>query len=456
MLAVASVAGFAGALDLSMMFVAFPDINQAFPATSPVMLSWVVTISSIVLAALLIPSGRLADRLGRRRLFLIGISVFGVGALASGLAPGPIWLIIARGAQAVGGAMVLPASMGVLLAEFPSSRRGTAIGAWGGVGGLATVAGPAVASGLLTFGTWRWVMLVNVPLAAIAFFGGRRVFRESADADTPLSDLAGSALLMVAVAALALAITQGPGGGWSDPLVLGSLAVGAVASVWLVRRSGRQAEPVLDLELLADPMFRAANAVAFTFSAAFFAMFFGVVVFVVDVWDVSSDRAGLFVIPAQITAAATSFAGGKMADRLGHRRVMVPGALAFAVGSLMLATLGDDRSLLVWTLALVLMGAGVGTVFPSFQSGAVHAVPSRKFGTAAATTQANVRVAGTLGVAVAVALVHGSAEATATADADSFRPLWLLLATLAVISAVGSWRIDTRRIGIDPVPAALP
>lgn len=427
-----------------MMFVAFPDINDSFAATSPAVLSWVVTVYSIVLAAMLIPSGRLADRLGRRRLFLTGIAVFGVGALASGLAPGAGWLIAARAGQAVGGAMVLPASMGVLLAEFPPTRRGTAIGTWGSVGGLATVAGPAMASGLLTVGNWRWVLLVNVPLAAIAFVGGRRVFRESADPDTPLTDLVGSAVLMTAVAALALAITQGPGRGWTDPLVLGALAAGAGAAVALVHRSTRQAEPVLDLELLADPLFRAANVVAFTFSAAFFAMFFGLVVFVVDVWGESSDRAGLFVIPAQITAAVTSFAGGKLADRLGHRRVMVPGALAFAAGSLLLATVDDERSLGLWTVALVLMGAGVGTVFPSFQSGAVHAVPARKFGIAAATTQTNIRVAGTLGVAVAVALVHGTSENTANAHASSFRSLWLLLAALAIVSAVGSWRIDTR------------
>ena len=314
----ASVAGFAGALDLSMMFVAYPDINDAFPATSPAVLSWVVTVYSIVLAALLIPSGRLADRLGRRRLFLTGIAVFGVGALASGLAPGPMWLIAARAAQAVGGAMVLPASMGVLLA---------------------------------------------------------------------------------------------------------------------------------------DPMFRAANVVAFTFSAAFFAMFFGLVLFVTEVWDEPGNRAGLFVIPAQVTAAVTSFGGGKLIDRLGHRRVMVPGALAFATGSLLLATaVGDTRSLGIWTIALVLMGAGVGTVFPSFQSGAVHAVPSRKFGIAAATTQTNIRVAGTLGVAVAVALVGGMT----TSDAGTFDPLWWMLTGLAVVSAVGSWRIDTRRPTVDTVPAPSP
>lgn len=447
MLAVASVAGFAGALDLSMMFVAFPEIGDAFPDTSPALLSWVVTIYGIVLAALLIPSGRLADRLGRRRLFLTGLVVFGIGALASGLAPGPAWLIAARAAQAVGGAMVLPASMGVLLAEFPATRRGTAIGAWGGVGGLATVAGPAIASALLAVGDWRWVLLVNVPLAAIAFIGGARVFRESKDPDTALSDLVGSALLMVSVAALALTITQGPGRGWSDPLVLGALVVSAATAVALVRRSARQAEPVLDLELLADPMFRASNVVAFTFSAAFFAMFFGLVLFVTDVWEAPGSRAGLYVIPAQLTAAITSFAGGRWADRLGHRRVMVPGALSFAAGSLMLAvTAGDDRSLGPWVVALVLMGAGVGTVFPSFQSGAVHGVPARKFGIAAATTQTNSRVAGTLGVALAVALI-GSATA---GDADAFDPLWLALATLAVVSAAASWRVDTRR------PAPLP
>lgn len=445
----ASVAGFAGALDLSMLFVAYPAIADAFPNTSDALLSWVVTIYSIVLAALLIPAGRLADRLGRRRMFLTGIAVFGVGALASGLAPGPVWLIAARAGQAMGGALVLPASMGVLLSEFPASRRGTAIGAWGGVGGVATVAGPAIGSALLALGGWRWVLLVNVPLAAIAFVGGARVFRESRDADARISDLLGSALLAVTVAALALAITQGPERGWADPVVIGAAALALVAAGALVLRSRHHADPVLDLDLLADPLFRASNVVAFTFSAAFFAMFFGLVLFVTDAWEQPHGRAGLYVIPAQITAATVSFAGGRLADRVGHRRVMVPGALAFAAGCALLYGVVDGRDTLgAWIVALVLMGAGIGAVFPSFQSGAVHGVASAKFGTAAATTQTNSRVAGTLGVAVAVALVGGAAAG----DASAFDSLWLMLGALALVSAVASWRVDTRAAAAAAAP----
>ena len=449
-LAVTSIAGFAGALDLSMMFVAFPAIADAFPATSPAVLSWVVTVYGIVLAALLIPSGRLADRLGRRRVFLVGLAVFGAGALASGLAPGPAALIGARAVQAAGGAMVLPASMGVLLAEFPPSRRGTAIGTWGGVGGVATVAGPLIGSALLATVGWRGVLLVNVALAVIAFVGGARVLHESRVPDARLTDLGGSALLVITVTALALAITQGPARGWSDPLVVGALFAAGAAGTALVRRSTRRPDAVLDLELLADPLFRAANVVAFTFSAAFFAMFFGLVLFVTEMWGEPHSRAGLYVIPAQLTAAVVSFTGGKVADRVGHRRVMVPGALCFAAGSTVLAlAVGDNDTLGAWVVALVLMGGGIGAVFPSFQSGAVHGVPSAKFGAAAATTQTNSRVAGTLGVAGAVALVGGAT----TGDAPSFDRLWGALAVLALLSAVASWRVDTRAGGADaPAP----
>lgn len=452
MLAVAAVAGFAGALDLSMLFVAYPAIADAFPDTSPALLSWVVTVYSIVLAALLIPSGRLADRYGRRRLFLIGLAVFGTGALASGLAPGPLWLIAARAGQAVGGALVLPASMGVILSEFPRDRRGTAIGVWGGVGGVATVAGPAIGSGLLAAGGWRWVLLVNVPLAAIAWVGGARVFSESRDHTARLTDLVGSGLLAVAVASLALAITQGPERAWGDPVVVAAGLVAVLAGVALVVRSRRHPDPVLDLDLLADPLFRASNLVAFTFSAAFFAMFFGLVLFVTDAWDEPHASAGLYVIPAQLTAATVSFAGGRYADRLGHRLVMVPGALVFAAGSLLLAVgVGGRDTFLVWVSALVLMGAGIGAVFPSFQSGAVHSVTATKFGIAAATTQTNSRVAGTLGVAIAVAIVGGAT----TGDPSSFDGLWLMLAGLAIVSAVASWRVDTRARsapGLAPIP----
>jgi MFS family permease len=248
---------------------------------------------------------------------------------------------------------------------------------------------------------------------------------------------------MLSVAALAYGIVQGPERGWTDPAVLGGFVVAAVGAATLILRSRRHPEPVLPLHLFADRGFVCANVVAVLFSVAFFAMFFGLVLFVNEAWDEPTGTAGLLITPALLTAAAFSFLGGRRADRVGHRLVMIPGSLAFSLGAVLLALgAGPEPELWLWIPALVLLGAGVGAVFPSFQSGAVHRVSEGEFAVAAATVQTNSRIAGTLGVAIAVVLVG----AYVTGDpVDDFDGLWLLLAALGVVAAVVSLGIDTRQ-----------
>ena len=173
-LLLACMAGFAGALDLSVAFVAFPAIEDAFPEVSTASLSWVLTIYGIVIAALLVPGGRLADLFGRRKVFLIGVVIFGLGALASGAAPDPGVLIATRAFQACGGALMTPAAMALVLREFPADRRAMAIGTWGAVGGVAAACGPPLGALVVDLGGWRWAFWLSVPLALIVFVGPGR------------------------------------------------------------------------------------------------------------------------------------------------------------------------------------------------------------------------------------------------------------------------------------------
>lgn len=442
-LGVASLGGFATALDLSVMFVAFPDVRDDFSGTSTALLSWALTIYSIVVAALLIPCGRLADARGRRRTFLLGAAVFGGGSLLAGLAPGPLALIAARAVQAAGGALLVPAAMANLLQELPASRRGMAVGTFGAVGGLAAAAGPAIGAAVVEAGGWRWALLMNVPLSVLVLVGGWFLFHESARPETKLTDLLGSVLVMGTVGSLAFAIVEGPEVGWGAPSVLGAFAVALAGGVLVVWRSARHPEPVLDLDLFRFRTFRLSAVVAFLFSVAFFAMFFGVVLFLTDAWGEPTGRAGLYVTPILLTASVTSFLGGRVVDRLGHRRVMVPSALLFAVGALALALgAGAEPDLLLWVPAAVCMGLGVGGVFPSFQSGAVHDVPSDRYGVAAGTVQTMSRVGATVAVAVGVVLVGGFEAGDPVADFD---PFFWVLAGLGLVSAAVSLGIDTRR-----------
>lgn len=451
-LLLACMAGFAGALDLSIVFVVFPEIEDAFPDASTALLSWVLTTYGIVVAALLVPGGRLADLLGRRRVFLTGVVIFGLGALASGAAPGPGFLIAARAVQASGGALMTPAAMALVLREFPADRRAMAIGIWGAVGGVAAAAGPSIGALVVDLGGWRWGFWVSVPLAVAVFVWGRAVLVESVDPDVHgLTDLGGSALVVLAVGALALGIVEGPDWGWTSPGVIGAFTVSTVGVVLLVRRSSHHPDPVIAPDLFAAPLFRRANVVALMFGAAFFAMFFGLVRFLTEGWGYPTSRAGLLVTPALAASAVCSLLGGRLADHVGHRAVMVPGAVAFTVGAAWLALgVGPDPAIWsVWVPALVLLGVGIGLVFPNFQSAAVFGVPEARFGVAAAAVQTVVRLSGTLGIALAVVLVGGFVAGDPVADFD---PLWWSLAALGALSAVVSLGMDTRTSAHPVVP----
>ncbi|MEL7210551.1 MAG: MFS transporter, partial [Actinomycetota bacterium] len=347
--------------------------------------------------------------------------------------PDPFVLIGARSIQAAGGALLTPASMTLILTTFAPERRAMAVGAWGAVGGVATAIGPSIGAALIELGGWRATFLLNVVLAVALWVWGRRILDESVDPEARrLTDLVGSGLIVVAVGSVALATVQGPEWGWTDPRTIGAAAIGAVCAGGVVVRSRHHPEPVLDLALFRVATFRQSNLVALTFSAAFFAMFFGLVLFLTDGWGYDTPKAGLLITPGPVAAAVFSIMGGRVADRRGHRAVMVPGTLAFAAGAAwLLVAAGDEPALLtVWLPAMVLMGTGIGLVFPSFQSAAVHGVPSTSFGVASAAVQTNVRIAATLGVAAAVALLAETGPGSAVAEFD---PLFVMLVGLALV-----------------------
>jgi EmrB/QacA subfamily drug resistance transporter len=445
------MAGFAGALDLSVVFVAFPSIEDAFPDASTAQLSWVLTTYGIVIAALLVPGGRLADLYGRRRFFLLGALIFGFGGLLSGAAPNPEVLIATRAFQACGGALMTPAAMALVLREFPEDRRAMAIGTWGAVGGVAAAAGPSIGALVVDLGGWRWAFWLSVPMAVIVLVWGRTVLVESVDPDAHgMTDLLGSALVVLAVGSLALGLVEGPDWGWTSPGVLAAFAVSAVSTVVLVHRSAHHPAPVIAPDLYRSPLFRRANLVALLFGAAFFAMFFGLVRFLTEGWGYSTGRAGLLVTPGPAAAAVFSYLGGRLADRYGHRAVMVPGALIFALGAVWLAVgIGPEPEIAtVWLPGVLLLGTGIGLVFPNFQSAAVHGVSESRFGVAAAAVQTVVRLSGTIGIAIAVVLVGGFVAGDPVDDVD---PLWWTLAALGLVSAAISLTLDTRPSPAEPV-----
>src|SRR3954469_16901384 len=214
-LAVVSAAVFMASLDLFVVNVAFPDIEQQFGGTSLANLSWILNGYTIVFASLLVPLGRAADRLGRKRFFIGGLLLFVLSSALAATAPSVEALVAARVVQAVGAAALMPTSLALLLAEIPLQKRAAAIGIWAATGGIAAAAGPPL-GGLLVEASWRWVFLINVPIGLAAAFAATRVLRESRDPEEAArADSLGAALLTAAVGALALGLVKAPDWGWA-------------------------------------------------------------------------------------------------------------------------------------------------------------------------------------------------------------------------------------------------
>src|SRR5215510_35536 len=221
-LLVTAVAVFMSFLDVTIVNIAFPDIADSFPDSSLSSLSWILNAYTIVFAAALVPAGRLADRFGRRRFFFIGLLVF-LGASAVCGAAGSVGVLVAaRAVQALGGAMLVPASLGLLLPEFPLERRATATALWGATGAVAAAAGPSLGGVLVDWQGWRAVFYVNLLIGLPALLPARRLLHESREPRTHFPDAIGAVLLGAGVGALALGIVQGPQWGWSSARIVGA------------------------------------------------------------------------------------------------------------------------------------------------------------------------------------------------------------------------------------------
>ena len=263
--AVTVAAAFMVALDLSIVNVAFPSIRRSFPDVSTASLSWVLAAYSVVFGALLLGAGRIADRSGRRRIFLLGLLVFTVGSLLCGIAPSAWLLIGGRVVQAIGAALLMPASLALLLTATPPAARAQAVAMWGGISALAVATGPSLGSLLIDAGGWRWAFFVNLPIALAAGLSARRLVPESIIGG-PIPDLVGVAILSAAVASLALAITQGGEWGWSSARIVGLFLLAAVLAPLAIRRSARHKAPAIDLELFKSRTVVLANAATFLYA----------------------------------------------------------------------------------------------------------------------------------------------------------------------------------------------
>lgn len=410
-LTITSVGLFMASLDLFIVNIAFPDMARDFSGASLPSLSWVLNAYAIVFAALLVPAGRVADRIGRKRVFVYGLLLFAAASALCAISPTLEVLVAARVLQAAGGAMMLPTTLGLILPAFPVEQRTLAIGIWSAVGGVAAALGPPI-GGLLVELSWRWIFVVNVPIGIVTAIVAIRSLDEIREPEDGRPDLLGATELALGIALLTLGIVKGPEWGWADPRALAAFAGAAALVVAFVRRSAHHHAPVIELPLLRVRSFALGNLAAAVFFAGFGAMLLSGVLLLTELWGYSALKAGLALSPGPLMAALLAIPSGRLGGRIGQRPVVAAGGLTFAAGyAFILTTVGATPAYASTFLpGFMLGGAGVGMVLGALPAAVTASLPPSRFATGTAVFGMSRQLGSAIGVAVLVALLDDSLQ----------------------------------------------
>lgn len=435
-LVVTSAAAFLSSLDLFIVNIAFPAIRADFPGSDLGGLSWILNGYTVVFAAFLALAGRLADRYGHRRLFLIGLVVFTIASAACALAPSVWTLVAARAVQAVGAAFVMPTSLSLLLAAYPPDRRAHAVGAWASIGAAAAALGPPV-GGLLVELSWHWVFLVNLPIGVVALLLGLRVLADPGAPRGGVPDLLGAAGLVVGVGALAFALVRAPDDGWASPAVGSGVVIAVAGLAWVVRRSRRHPVPAIELDVLRVPVVATAALTMTAFSTSFAGMLVVNVLFLTGTWGWSEPLAGLGLAAGPLVVVIVSRLSGHLTGRFGAGPVALAGALSFTGGtSWWFLRLGVEPDYWGGVLPGALMtGLGVGLILPTLSALVGSALPAHQWGSGSSLINTARQGGSVLGVALLVSVI-GTQTTGRPEELDALRSGWLLLAVAAGASAL--------------------
>jgi EmrB/QacA subfamily drug resistance transporter len=392
-------------LDNTVVNVALPSI-RADLGMSVSQLEWVVNGYFLTFAVLMLTGGKLADLLGRRLIFIVGLVIFTASSLACGLADSSTTLIAARVVQGVGAALMNPATLSIITATFPPRQRGMAIGIWAGVSAMALAIGPLVGGVLTEKINWSWIFFINVPIGVLGIVVARLAIDESRDTSAEQRlDLPGLLVSGIGLFALTYALIEANNYGWTSARIIGLFVIAAVGVVGFLALELRQRAPMLDLSLFRNSTFAGANAVMLLVALAMFGVFFFVSLYMQNVLGYSPIKAGATFLPMTLLIVLVSPAAGKFADKIGSRWLVAAGMILVSGSLVVYSRLGVDSGF--WDIfpALILGGFGMSMAMTPTTAAAMGSVPVDKAGVGSAVLNSMRQIGGSLGIAVMGAIV---------------------------------------------------
>jgi EmrB/QacA subfamily drug resistance transporter len=388
-------------LDNTVVNIALPTIQQKFNATTSA-LEWIVNGYTLSLAVLMVTMGKLGDIFGRKRVFLVGLTVFTIASFACGIAPNLGTLVFFRVLQGIGGSIMMPGTLSIITATFQGKERAQAIGIWAGISGLALAAGPVIGGTLVEYVNWQSIFFINVPIGIVAFLVATRVVGESSDPTASRTvDYAGVVTLTASIFAFTLALIEGQGWGWASGRIIGLFVAAAVLLVTFVIVENRQAHPMVEFGIFRSTAFLAANVITFVLSFGMFGVFFFLTLYMQNVLGYSAIQAGVRSLPTTALIIVSAPIAGRLTGRIGARPVVFTGLVLVGIALLMNALRLTAHSPYSTLLpSFLLTGIGMGAAMSPLSAVAMGAVERTKAGVASGVLGMTRQLGGVFGVAL--------------------------------------------------------
>jgi EmrB/QacA subfamily drug resistance transporter len=436
-LLICSMSLFMVGLDITAVNVALPSIGEQLHASLS-WLQWTVSAYTVVMASLLLFSGSMADRLGRKRTLVIGLSVFSVASLLCSLAPTVELLVVFRVLQGIGASMLNPVAMSIIANTFTHPReRAQAVGVWGAVFGASMALGPIVGGALVSSVGWEWIFLMNIPLGLATIMLTLRFVPESKAPKPRRFDPVGQALVTVLLASITFGIIEAPDAGWTSPTILVAFGAAAIALLGLLRYEPRRDEPLIDLRFFRSIPFSSSIALSVAAFASFGGFLFLNTLYLQDVRGLSPVEAGTIIVPIALMTVILSPISGRVVGRSGPRKPLVVAGIASFVACSMLVDIGPETPFAWLIAAYVVFGIGFGFVNAPITNAAVSGMPREQAGVAAAIATTSRQFGQAIGVAIVGAIVASSAGGSTQAELSSAtRPAWWTLTALGAVVLV--------------------